>query len=134
MIRRQVVLPAAPGEVWRQLTDPDEVGEWMGGRVAWELHPGGPARFDGDDGSRRVGRIEEVEPDRRLRYRWWPEDGDGPASEVTYVLTPEEEGTEVTVTERTLAPVPQDSVGWTAWDSRLVGVWARASALVGARV
>lgn len=133
MIRRQVVLPAVPGEVWHQLTDPEEVREWMGGRVAWELRPGAPARFDGDDGSHRLGRIEEVEPDRRLRFRWWPEDGDGPATEVTYVLSPDDDGTEVIVTERTVTPAPRDSAGWSAWDERLVGVWARSSVLVGAR-
>ncbi len=137
MIRRQMTFPVGPDRLWTELTDPDAVSEWMGARVDWALVPGAPARFEHDGGRRWAGRIEEVEPAQRLRFHWWPEEGEGRESEVTYDLRPAGEGTELTVTERPLpaASAPSASVAgsWTAWDTRLLGVWARADVLAGIR-
>ncbi len=72
MIRRQVVMPVTPERLWAALTDPDEMVGWFGARVEWQLEPGSPARFRGDDGSDRAGRVEVVRPGRHLRFRWWP--------------------------------------------------------------
>jgi len=130
MIRRRVELPGGPDRLWNELTDPGSVSGWMGTTVEWELVPGAPARFTGEDGSRRAGLVEEVRPGERLRFRWWPEDGTGHASEVTYDLEPDGDGTVLTVTERPTGPagaaLAQDSCSWTAWDGRALGLWARA--------
>jgi uncharacterized protein YndB with AHSA1/START domain len=135
MIRRQVLLPAGTAEVWNELTDPDASRHWMGGRLEWELDPGGQVRFEGDDGSVRHGRIAEVEPGRSLRFRWWPDDDETSASDVSYTLDPDDPGTRLTVTEQPVpaesAPLARNTAGWTAWDDRLVGIWA--SACVGVR-
>ncbi len=74
MIRRQVVMPVTPERLWAALTDPDEMVGWFGARVEWQLEPGSPARFHGDDGRDRAGRVEVVRPGRHLRFRWWPTD------------------------------------------------------------
>lgn len=154
MIRRQVVIPVSPEQLWDALTDPAQVAGWFGGRIEWELREGGPADFCGDDGSERDGRVEAVRIGRHLRFRWWPADnseaGDAdPAdpdtagggggdvsgtSEVSYVLEPDGDGTRLTIQERqVIAPPisPQASARacaqpapWTVWDDRLVGVWA----------
>ena len=83
MIRRQVIMPVSPERLWDALTDPDEMVGWFGARVEWHLEPGAPARFHGDDGSERAGRVEVVRPRRHLRFRWWPagasDPGRGPA-------------------------------------------------------
>ncbi|MBO0732607.1 MAG: SRPBCC domain-containing protein [Acidimicrobiaceae bacterium] len=134
MIRRQMTFPVAPDRLWTELTDADAASEWMGARVDWALIPGGPARFEEEDGRRWTGRVDEVEPNRRLRFRWWPDDGEGSPSEVTYDLSPEPDGTQLTVTERPLAEAPTASAAraqaetWSAWDTRLLGTWARAAA------
>jgi len=112
MLVRQVVVPASPEELWDALTEPDSVAAWFGARVDWDLRPGGPARFIGDDGTVRGGVVEAVRRGCHLRFRWWPEsDGAGPAegaettdegTEVTYDLEADHGGTRLTVTEQRL--------------------------------
>jgi uncharacterized protein YndB with AHSA1/START domain len=157
MLERHIVIPASQQEVWETLTDPITVSTWFGAEVDWDLSPGGPARFLGDDGAVRDGRVDEVVPDQRLRFRWWPEgEADEETSEVTYLLEPHEDGTDLTITERQLpgtlsaqalsaqalsamavaapavaAPASgSNAATWTTWDGRLVGVWSRATAPV----
>src|ERR1700760_4548622 len=107
MIRRQVVMPVTPERLWAALTDPEQMTGWCGARVEWQLEPGSPARFHGDDGHDRAGRVEVVRPGRHLRFRWWPgprggapaasgvAEGDDVAevTEVSYVLEPVSGGT-----------------------------------------
>lgn len=141
MLERHLFIPASPQHLWETLTDPDAVSTWFGARVHWDLRPGGPARFVEDDGQVREGRIEEVVTHQQLRFRWWPEEhGDDESSEVTYLLAPMGEGTDLTITERqlttappagtTTAQAPSAPTNWTSWDGRLVGVWSRAMAPV----
>ena len=139
-IERQVIVPVGPDTLWEALTEPREVGTWFGHQVEWELVPGGRARWtQGDEEGTRLGVIDHVDPGRRLSFRWWPKSGDGPASAVTYDLEPSDDeagGTRLTVRE---APIPQpedtpscatvNSVAWTSWDSRQVGLWVRLHAL-----
>jgi uncharacterized protein YndB with AHSA1/START domain len=135
VIRRQIVMPVSPERLWEALTDPDQIAAWFGGRVDWELDEGGPVQFRGDDGSERSGRIQAVRPGRHLRFTWWPTGGSegGPegASEVSYVLQPDGDGTRLTVQERPVEPAttPQAraDAAWSAWDSRLLGAWACAA-------
>lgn len=141
MLERHLFIPARPQHLWETLTDPASVSTWFGALVDWDLRPGGPARFIEDDGAVREGQIQEVITGQQLRFRWWPEDhADDDSSEVTYVLAPVGEGTDLTITERQLptagptgAPTAQASsaaANWTAWDGRLVGVWSGAMAPV----
>jgi uncharacterized protein YndB with AHSA1/START domain len=141
MLERQVVIPSSPEQLWDALTEPDSVAAWFGSEVEWDLRPGGPARFRGEDGSQRRGVVESVFPGRHLSFRWWPEEPDGraDASRVTYTLEPEEEGTRLTVTEQPLAPpvasarAAGNAATWHAWDSRLFRCWARSAATVAVR-
>lgn len=128
---REVELPAGTEQVWEALTDPDQVAGWFGAEVTWELRRGAPARFTGDDGRVRHGEVDEVEPGRRLAYRWWPLDGDGrgPASAVRYELEAVPGGTRLVISETPLvargsgAPTASLSVTWSPWDARVVGLW-----------
>ncbi len=163
MIRRQVVMPVSPERLWAALTDPDQMSGWFGARVEWRLEPGAPARFRGDDGTWRAGRVDAVRPGRHLRFRWWPAEPDadpatGPsgrsdgaeaASEVSFVLEPVPDGTRLTIQERRLDTWPAAgraearagrtetgrNAGWTAWDGFLATAWAGLAtpALTGAR-
>ena len=133
---RSVDLPADVDEVWRAVTDVEQVRDWFGAEVAWDLRPGGDVAVGpGDDGSpARHGRVDEVDRGRRLAFRWWPaEEADRHgATAVTYELVPLEQGTRLVVTE---APVASSTGGSrasasaasasaaTPWDLRLVGLW-----------
>lgn len=96
-------LPAGPDEVWEILTTPDGVESWLG--EGSDLPPVEGADLDVADvetGIRRVGRVETVEPGRRLGFVWWPVDGDdasGAASRVDIVLTPDADGTRLDISE-----------------------------------
>jgi uncharacterized protein YndB with AHSA1/START domain len=147
MLERQVFIPADPQHVWETLTDPDALSTWFGAEVDWDLNPGGRARFLEDDGTVREGRVEVVIPHQHLRFSWWPEgQADEETSEVSYLLEPDGDGTDLTIIER---PVPTkqpattlsthvlsgtacDSTAatWTAVDDSLVGVWSRVNAPV----
>lgn len=116
MIERRVVLRARPERVWEALTDPGQVAAWMGGLVEWTVEEGGGLRFVGDAGEVREGRVEQVEPARTLRFRWWDTaDGDRSPSEVVYALEPDEDGTVLTVTEMV---VPAGAAAGTAFPTR----------------
>jgi uncharacterized protein YndB with AHSA1/START domain len=142
MLVRQIVVPTTADQLWDALTAPDRVEAWFGSQVEWDLRPGGRARFVEGDGTIRGGEIDAVQPGRHFRFRWWPagrRDGDDGepigASQVSYDLEPDGDGTRLTVTEELVpggAPPPSASAttspgSWTAWDSRLFRCWAAAS-------
>ena len=105
MIERTVTVPAGPDRVWEALTDPDEMEAWLGGRLDWALEEGAGLRFEGGDGEHKEGRVEQVEPMRALRFRWWDTGTDAAPleSEVQYVLEPDDDGTRLTVREAVVA-------------------------------
>lgn len=136
MIRRQLHIPASPELLWEALTDPEHLQGWFGGVFTWELTEGSPLHFRGDDGESRRGMIDAVRDGRHLRFSWWPEEQPEDASEVSYLIEPEDGGARLTVQERPLvAPsaIRQPSAclnhlastgSWTPWDTRLAGAWA----------
>ena len=145
-VRKEIVLPAPPGQVWEAITSPEVLREWFGAEVAWELTPGGGGRFEEDDGSAREARVGTVEPGRHLGFRWWPEGNEDEASDVDYELSEDGDGTRLVVTETpagaalagtaSVLRTSSDQTrfqnaaagGWSDWDTRLFRVWAWASA------
>jgi uncharacterized protein YndB with AHSA1/START domain len=159
MLVRQVVIPVSPSELWDALTEPEVIATWFGSQVEWDLRPGGRARFLTDEGTVRGGVVDDVRPGRHLSFRWWPEGEDqSAASQVSYDLEPEDDGTVLTVTEQPLGNGANEATevnqstqacawtasaadpmgSWTGWDTRLFRCWAAripatAPALVGGR-
>jgi uncharacterized protein YndB with AHSA1/START domain len=110
MLERQVVIPASPDQLWDALTDPESVSAWFGAQVDWDVQPGGAARFLDDDGTFRRGVIDAVMPGRHLSFRWWRDgDPDNGASQVTYQLEPDGDGTRLTVIEQQVADLDVDA-------------------------
>jgi uncharacterized protein YndB with AHSA1/START domain len=87
-VERELVIPEAPEEVWRSLSEP----HWLGEDAAIELHPAGEVRAGG-----RTGFVEEADPPRRLVF-WWSAPGEE-ASRVELDLDELEEGTRIRVVE-----------------------------------
>lgn len=125
MLHRDVHLPAGTDAVWTALTEPKDLEDWFGASVEWDLRPGGAAAFRQAEGDRE-GRVERVEPGRRLSFTWWPTGEEDEASEVTYELAPDGEGTRLTVTERRLpAGAAQASIAtWGPADDAQLVLWA----------
>jgi uncharacterized protein YndB with AHSA1/START domain len=134
-IVREVTLDAPADEVWRLLTDEDELAGWLADSATVDLRPGGAAEFV-DAGEVRRARIDEVDEGRRLRLVWWPETDTAGASEVTFTLDPAEAGTRLVVVERRPGGVSLAgrAHGEAAWDRRLFSLELRClarSSLVG---
>jgi uncharacterized protein YndB with AHSA1/START domain len=92
----EIVLPASPEEAWEAITDPEQLGEWLGDDAEVELRPGGELAIELEQGERR-GFFEEVDAPRRLVF-WWRAD-DAEASRVEIELEPAPAGTRVRVVE-----------------------------------
>jgi uncharacterized protein YndB with AHSA1/START domain len=92
-VQRELDLPAPAGDVWRAVTDPDRLADWLADQVRLELWPGGEAEFR-IGVEVRSGWVEEVSPPRgdrpgepsRLTF-WWAPAGE-PASRVELQLIP----------------------------------------------
>src|SRR5437899_12822577 len=99
-VEREITIPASPGDVWPAVTHSDELSTWFGAEVELDARPGGRGVFRWPDGAERQAVVEEVEPERRLAFRWLP-----------FQRTPE--GEVVAVPSRrveiTLRDVPQGS-------------------------
>lgn len=98
-VQRELVLPASADEVWRIVTGDG----WLADEVAFELEPGGDARFTTRDRT-RTGWVEEVQApqpaDEAVRLVFWWENDTESASRVELTLEPlEEGGTRLRVTE-----------------------------------
>lgn len=96
-VRREIVLPEVPEEVWEALTEPDRLEEWFANEVELDLDRG-EGVFRWDDGSERRATIEVVEPGRRFGFRW--ADEEGAETRVDFELVPDEDGTRVVVVEQ----------------------------------
>jgi uncharacterized protein YndB with AHSA1/START domain len=104
-ITRSVELDASADDVWRALTEPAMLADWLD-VVELDVRPGGAGLIVEGDGAVRRARVEEVDPARRLALCWWPEDGEGPASTVELDLEETPTGTRVVVTETIAAGSP----------------------------
>jgi uncharacterized protein YndB with AHSA1/START domain len=104
-VRRSIVVPSDPGEVWAALTDRARLRRWFGADVELEPWIGGRVRASWPDGARSVGSVELAREPVRLVFRWRRIEGTGfgsrmgSATRVSFDLSPAEDGTCVSVTE-----------------------------------
>jgi len=106
-VEREITVPAPPGEVWPALTHSDQVSVWFGADVALDARPGGRGVFRWPDGTERHAVVEEVEPERKLSFRWlpfqrtaWGDVEPVPSTRVEITLDEVSEGTRVRVVEQ----------------------------------
>jgi uncharacterized protein YndB with AHSA1/START domain len=109
VVEREIVLPASPERVWSSLTEGKELSVWFGAQVEFDARLGGSATFRWPDGRSREATVEEMDPPRRLSFRWAPFERTGsgtrvvPATRVEFILEPTREGTVLRLSERKLA-------------------------------
>lgn len=96
----EIDLDHKPEKVWRALTDPELLKEWLLPVIGLELAPGTPFTFKtqaypGWDGTVSC-RFIEIEPLRKLSYTWTVPFLD---TVVTFTLTPTVLGTRLTIVQ-----------------------------------
>ena len=90
-----------PEKVWRTLTEPDLLKEWLLPVIGLELAPGAeftlkaPQAYPGWDGTVNC-RVLEIQLGRKLRYTWTVPFLD---TVVTFTLTPTASGTRLTIVQ-----------------------------------
>jgi uncharacterized protein YndB with AHSA1/START domain len=102
-ITREMTVDAPADDVWAALTDPDELAVWFGANAEVDLRVGGAIRFRWPNGSERRGLVIDLDPPRRLAFRWREmrsvAAGPAAATVVAFTLDADGRGTRVTVTE-----------------------------------
>lgn len=122
-----------PEKVWRALTDPALLAEWLLPVIGLELAPGAAFRFKtqpypGWDGTVDC-QILEIEPHRRLSYTWVVGDM-GLDTVVTFTLTPTASGTRLSLVQSGFKPDQKREFGgarygWKMMGAKLVDLLAR---------
>ena len=124
-------LPHAPKKVWRALTDPALLAEWLLPVVGLKLEPGAAFTFKappqpGWDGQVNC-RLVAIEPQQTLTYRWVVGDID---TVVTFTLTPTARGTRLSLVQSGFKPTQKKNFngaryGWKLMGGKLVDLLAR---------
>ena len=123
----------APEKVWRALTDPVLLAEWLLPVIGLELEPGAAFTFKtqphpGWDGTVHC-RMVEIDPPRRLSYTWVV--GDRVLDTVvTFTLTPTASGTRLSLVQSGFRPDQKQNLGgarygWQMMGGKLADVLAR---------
>lgn len=120
-----------PQKVWRALTDPVLLAEWLLPTLGFELEPGAAFTFKaqpqpGWDGTVNC-RILEIEAHRKLSWRWVVGDID---TVVTFTLTPTAAGTRLSLVHSGFRPDQKRNLagaryGWKMMGGKLLELLAR---------
>ena len=109
-------------KVWRALTDPELLAEWLLPVVGLELEPGAAFTFQtqpqpGWDGIVKC-RVLEIDPPNKLRYAWVVGDLD---TVVTFSLTPTASGTRLNLVQSGFRPEQKQNFGGARYGWRMMG-------------
>jgi uncharacterized protein YndB with AHSA1/START domain len=100
-VEREALLTAPRWEVWRALTEPERLADWLADEAELDLRPGGDVALRLLDGTERTGFVEAAEAPARLAL-WWrdPDEEDGgELTRVEVVLSEARNGTLLRVVE-----------------------------------
>lgn len=114
----------SPEKVWRALTDPALLAEWLLPVADLELEPGAAFVFKtqpypGWDGTVNC-RILEIEEHRKLSYTWVVGDMDIDTV-VTFTLTPTAPGTRLSLVQSGFKPDQKREFGGARYGWRMMG-------------
>jgi uncharacterized protein YndB with AHSA1/START domain len=111
-----------PEKVWRALTDPVLLAEWLLPTVGLTLEPGAAFTLKtqpqpGWDGTVKC-RLLEIEPHRKLSYTW---DVIGMDTVVTFTLTPTASGTRLSLVHSGFRPEQKQNFGGARYGWNMMG-------------
>src|SRR4051794_36705599 len=69
-VTRELTIDATREEVWRALSEPALMREWLAADVELDLVDGGEGFVVSHDGEERAVRVERVEDSERLVFEW----------------------------------------------------------------
>lgn len=128
-VRQEIDLDADAADVWRLISDPDELAAWLGGSVDVVMRPGEVGSIVDDDGTRYDVLVTDVEDGRRVAWHWWAAHGELSSVEIT--LEPAGDATRLRVVERLVrpdaAPVASASCGH-RWERASLRLWQSVAA------
>jgi uncharacterized protein YndB with AHSA1/START domain len=118
----EVDLQHAPEKVWRALTDPVLLAEWLLPAIDFKLEPGAAFTlktqpYPGWDGTVNC-RFVEIEAYRKLRYTWTVPFLD---TVVTFTLTPTASGTRLSIVQSGFKPDQKQEFGGARYGWRMMG-------------
>ena len=121
-IEFELDLPHSPEKVWRALTEPGLLAEWLLPVLGFELEPGAEFRLTappqpGWDGVVNC-RFLEIEAQRRLSWRWVVGEID---TVVTFTLTPTEAGTRLYLVQSGFRSDQRQNFGGARYGWRMMG-------------
>ena len=115
-------LPHAPEKVWRALTDPALLAEWLLPVAGFTLEPGAAFSFKAEphpgwDGTVQC-RLVVIEAYQKLSYTW-----SVPFLEtvVTFTLTPTASGTRLSLVQSGFGPTQKQAFGGARYGWRMMG-------------
>jgi uncharacterized protein YndB with AHSA1/START domain len=111
-----------PEKVWRALTDPALLAEWLLPVIDLQLEPGAPFTFKtqaypGWDGTVNC-RFVEIEVNRKLSYTWTVPFLD---TVVTFTLTPTGSGTRLSLVQSGFKPDQKQNWGGARYGWKMMG-------------
>jgi uncharacterized protein YndB with AHSA1/START domain len=120
----ELELAHSPAKVWRALTDPVLLTEWLLPVVGFDLAPGTAFTlktqpYPGWDGTVSC-RTLEVETHKKLSYAWVVGDM-GLDTVVTFTLTPTASGTRLTLVQSGFLPEQKQNFGGARYGWKLMG-------------
>ncbi len=111
-------------KVWRALTDPELLAEWLLPVVDLKLEPDAAFTFQAPPQPEWDGRVRcrllEIEPKRKLRYTWVVGDMEIDTV-VTFTLTPTATGTRLSLVQSGFKPDQKRAFGGARYGWRLMG-------------
>jgi len=114
----------SPEKVWRALTDPVLLAEWLLPVTGLSLEPGAPFTFKtqpypGWDGTVDC-KMVEIEPKKKLVYTWTV-GGMGLDTVVTFTLTPTASGTRLSLEQSGFKPSQKQNFGGARYGWNMMG-------------
>jgi len=112
----------SPEKVWRALTDPELLAQWLLPVIGFELESGAAFTFKtqaypGWDGTVNC-RFVEIEPHRKLSYTWSVPFLD---TVVTFTLTPTDSGTRLSLVQSGFKPDQKQEFGGARYGWKMMG-------------